>query len=64
MIINDNVIFSSIGHSGELYYKADKYASNYFNDKYDINIKEGVDFDFTILENSSINYGFNDFGIN
>lgn len=64
MIMDDHIVFSSIGPLGELYYKADKYASTYFNNKFDINIKENVEFDFTILDDKNIKYGFDDFGFN
>ena len=65
MILEDHVVFSSIGPMGELYYRADEFASEYFNIKYDINIEEDIEFDYTILENKSEGNASNfDFGIN
>jgi hypothetical protein len=49
-MLDDHVEFSSIGKLGEIYYVADYYATDYFNEKYGIEIIEGEEFDFTILE--------------
>ena len=65
MILQDHVVFSSIGEMGELYYRADEFAAEYFNVKYDINIVEDVEFDYTILENHDSEGASNfDFGVN
>jgi hypothetical protein len=50
MMLEDHIFFSSIGPLGEIYYKPDEYAAEYFNDKYSIDMEEGVEFDFSILE--------------
>jgi len=64
LLIEDHVYFSSIGEAGEIYYLADDYATEYFNDKYGIEIKEGEEFDFTVLEESrkdgGLDFGFGD----
>lgn len=65
MILEDHVHFSSVGPVGELYYLADQYATDYFNNKYDIGLELGEEFDYTILENKSDDENdFSGFGIN
>lgn len=66
-IMNDDIEISSIGEAGELYYRPNETAADYFRIKYDMNMKEGVEFDFTILESMGENEKNNDdfdFGIN
>lgn len=65
LILEDHVVFSSIGKMGEIYYRADQYATNYFNEKFGLNIVEDEDFDFTVLEEQNGNSDYNiGFGIN
>ena len=67
LIMSDHVRFSSIGKAGEMYYIADKEAVDYFTMKYDIDMIEDVEFDFTILEGSvgnDLDMGVGNFGIN
>ena len=62
LILEDHIKFSSIGPMGEIYYRADKHAVDYFNEKYTIELKENDEFDFTVLEG---HYGIeNDFDKN
>jgi hypothetical protein len=66
-IMNDDIEISSIGESGELYYRPNEVAADYFRLKYDMNMKEDVEFDFTILETigeNEKNIDDFDFGIN
>jgi len=56
LIMEDHVRMSSIGEAGEIFYIADAYAAEYFQEKYSFNIKEGVEFDFTILEDNDLGY--------
>jgi hypothetical protein len=62
MMNGDHVKFSSIGEAGELYYVADYYAVEYFNNKYGIELVEGEEFDFTILEDNGGGEDYLDFG--
>jgi hypothetical protein len=64
MILEDHVHFSSIGPVGELYYLADEYATEYFNNKYGIEIVLGEEFDYTILDDNQGGDYFSGFGIN
>lgn len=66
MIQDDHIRFSSIGDNGEVYYVADEYASDYFNDKFNLDIEEDEEFDFTILDdNNRSDYDVDiDFGLN
>jgi hypothetical protein len=65
LMMEDHVEFSSIGLSGEIYYLADEYAADYFNDKYGIEIIAGEEFDFTVLDESQNGNDYNlGFGIN
>ena len=57
LLLEDHVEFSSIGPMGEIFYVADKYAASYFNEKYNINVKVGEEFDYTILEDEN-NFGY------
>lgn len=63
LIMEDHVTISSIGLSGELFYIADEYASEYFYDKYGLEIEEGEEFDFTILDDLNLSDDF-DFSLN
>lgn len=64
MMEDEHVKFSSIGKFGEIYYVADEYASEYFEEKYGIEIEEGVEFDFSILEEKGDDFDLSGFGIN
>ncbi len=68
LMMEDHIEFSSIGEAGELYYLADEHAAEYFNNKYEIEIVEGEEFDFTILDghggDNNLNFGGGGFGIN
>ena len=55
MILDDHIRFSSIGEIGEVYYIADEYAADYFNDKFGLGIEEDEEFDFTILDDNNRN---------
>lgn len=67
MILENHVSFSSIGENGVLNYISDDEASNYFNEKYGLDMEAGEEFDFTILEdkddpddlNNHGNFGLN-----
>lgn len=64
LMIEGHIKFSSIGDMGNLYYVANKYASNYFNEKYDINIIEGEEFDFGVLDGGDSENNHNILGLN
>jgi formylmethanofuran dehydrogenase subunit E-like metal-binding protein len=67
LMIEDHVVFSSIGPLGEIFYRADEYASDYFNEKYGLDIVEDEEFDFTVLEDrngGTSDYNIGGFGIN
>ena len=62
--MEDHVRFSSIGILGELYYIADKYAVEYFEEK-NIIIEEGIEFDYTVIEDQEgSGYDISNIGIN
>lgn len=66
LIMKDHVEISSIGQTGELFYTPDQFTVDYFMGKYEIELEEDVEFDFTILDGKDIGEienGF-DFGIN
>lgn len=64
LIMEDHVIISSIGSSGELFYIPDEYTVKYFMEKYGIELKENQEFDYTILEDNDIGSSNFNFGIN
>lgn len=47
LMMTDNVVFYAIGEDGEIIYKADKDAIDYFKESYGIELPE--EFDFSIL---------------
>lgn len=57
MILDDHVSITSLGEIGDLFYTADEYAADYFNQKFDIDMIPGEEFDFTILEEKNGNDG-------
>jgi hypothetical protein len=64
MILDEHIFFSSIGKLGEIFYKPDAYAAEYFNQKYQIEMDDGKEFDFTILEDYYSGEDDFNFGIN
>ena len=66
LIIDEHVKISSIDEFGDLSYIADEYATDYLNDKFGLDVVEGDEFNFSILEddeNDSDN-NFNGFKLN
>lgn len=66
LILEDHIYISSIGQFGELFYIPDKFTVNYFLERYNMELVENEEFDFTILDEIDMNNDFEgyDFGIN
>lgn len=62
MIMNDHIRISSLDPIGDLYYIADEFAANYFNDRFNINMIAGEEFDFTIIDDKNDDDDDNDIG--
>lgn len=64
LMIEEHVIFSSIGTMGEIYYIADSFAADYFNVNFGIEVIEDKEFDFTILDKDNNEIDQNYFSLN
>ncbi len=63
MLEQNHASISSIGISGNLFYKIDKTASDYFKKKFNIKINPDEEFNFMILENHNDDNNDNNFNI-
>lgn len=55
LMMEDHISITSIGEDGSLNYTPDKYAADYFQNEYNLNIEDNEEFDFSIIEEDDEN---------